>query len=140
MPPLPTCVSAPKTDHRFSFSSSANSGNLDKQTGKGSTALHYCCLTDNNECLKLLLRGKASIEIGELLAALLAHVARVPTWAPARAEQEGHAACMGRQLPTCPSRLYKAVLAWVLVPPDCVCICKPSAPHREAKAGLCCVH
>ncbi|CAD7676315.1 unnamed protein product [Nyctereutes procyonoides] len=39
-----------------------NSGNLDKQTGKGSTALHYCCLTDNAECLKLLLRGKASIE------------------------------------------------------------------------------
>lgn len=43
----------------------SGSGNLDKQTGKGSTALHYCCLTDNNECLKLLLRGKASIEIGE---------------------------------------------------------------------------
>nr|XP_032651080.1 arf-GAP with SH3 domain, ANK repeat and PH domain-containing protein 2 isoform X3 [Chelonoidis abingdonii] len=40
-----------------------NSGNLDKQTFKGSTALHYCCLTDNVECLKLLLRGKASIEI-----------------------------------------------------------------------------
>ncbi|XP_037668497.1 arf-GAP with SH3 domain, ANK repeat and PH domain-containing protein 2 isoform X4 [Choloepus didactylus] len=40
-----------------------NSGNLDKQTGKGSTALHYCCLTDNAECLKLLLRGKASVEI-----------------------------------------------------------------------------
>ncbi|KAM4804815.1 arf-GAP with SH3 domain, ANK repeat and PH domain-containing protein 2 isoform X3 [Urocitellus parryii] len=40
-----------------------NSGNLDKQTGKGSTALHYCCLTDSAECLKLLLRGKASIEI-----------------------------------------------------------------------------
>ncbi|XP_074847338.1 arf-GAP with SH3 domain, ANK repeat and PH domain-containing protein 2 isoform X3 [Carettochelys insculpta] len=40
-----------------------NSGNLDKQTCKGSTALHYCCLTDNIECLKLLLRGKASIEI-----------------------------------------------------------------------------
>ncbi|XP_036191295.1 arf-GAP with SH3 domain, ANK repeat and PH domain-containing protein 2 isoform X9 [Myotis myotis] len=40
-----------------------NSGNLDRQTGKGSTALHYCCLTDNAECLKLLLRGKASIEI-----------------------------------------------------------------------------
>ncbi|KAF5917286.1 hypothetical protein HPG69_008358 [Diceros bicornis minor] len=40
-----------------------NSGNLDKQTGRGSTALHYCCLTDNAECLKLLLRGKASIEI-----------------------------------------------------------------------------
>ncbi|XP_077147512.1 arf-GAP with SH3 domain, ANK repeat and PH domain-containing protein 2 isoform X2 [Ranitomeya variabilis] len=40
-----------------------NSGNLDKQTVKGSTALHYCCLTDNAECLKLLLRGKASIDI-----------------------------------------------------------------------------
>lgn len=39
--------------------------NLDKQTVKGSTALHYCCLTDNSECLKLLLRGKASIDIGE---------------------------------------------------------------------------
>ena len=38
--------------------------NLDKQTAKGSSALHYCCLTDNSECLKLLLRGKASIEIG----------------------------------------------------------------------------
>ncbi|XP_030643276.1 arf-GAP with SH3 domain, ANK repeat and PH domain-containing protein 2a [Chanos chanos] len=40
-----------------------NSVNLDKQTTKGSTALHYCCLTDNSECLKLLLRGKASIDI-----------------------------------------------------------------------------
>ncbi|XP_066569201.1 arf-GAP with SH3 domain, ANK repeat and PH domain-containing protein 2-like [Amia ocellicauda] len=40
-----------------------NSGNLDKQTTKGSTALHLCCLTDNVECLKLLLRGKASIDI-----------------------------------------------------------------------------
>ncbi|KAI1895887.1 hypothetical protein AGOR_G00111380 [Albula goreensis] len=40
-----------------------NSLNLDRQTTKGSTALHYCCLTDNSECLKLLLRGKASIEI-----------------------------------------------------------------------------
>uniref|UniRef100_A0A671VUW1 ArfGAP with SH3 domain, ankyrin repeat and PH domain 2b n=1 Tax=Sparus aurata TaxID=8175 RepID=A0A671VUW1_SPAAU len=40
-----------------------NSGNLDKQTARGSTALHYCCLTDNSECLKLLLRGKASVSI-----------------------------------------------------------------------------
>ncbi|XP_042633757.1 arf-GAP with SH3 domain, ANK repeat and PH domain-containing protein 2-like [Cyprinus carpio] len=38
-----------------------NSGNLDKQTAKGSTALHYCCSTDNSECMKLLLRGKASV-------------------------------------------------------------------------------
>ncbi|XP_051951896.1 arf-GAP with SH3 domain, ANK repeat and PH domain-containing protein 2b isoform X2 [Xyrauchen texanus] len=40
-----------------------NSGNLDKQTAKGSTALHYCCLTDNSECMKLLLRGKVSVTI-----------------------------------------------------------------------------
>lgn len=46
---------------------SPHSLNLDKQTVKGSTALHYCCLTDNSECLKLLLRGKATIEIGEEL-------------------------------------------------------------------------
>ncbi|XP_062857486.1 arf-GAP with SH3 domain, ANK repeat and PH domain-containing protein 2b isoform X2 [Trichomycterus rosablanca] len=38
-----------------------NSGNLDKQTAKGNTAVHYCCLTDSSECLKLLLRSKASI-------------------------------------------------------------------------------
>lgn len=41
------------------------SGNLDKQTAKGSTALHYCCLTDNSECMKLLLRGKASVSISK---------------------------------------------------------------------------
>ncbi|XP_060773830.1 arf-GAP with SH3 domain, ANK repeat and PH domain-containing protein 2b isoform X2 [Neoarius graeffei] len=40
-----------------------NSGNLDKQTVKGNTALHYCCLTDNSECLKLLLRSKASVSM-----------------------------------------------------------------------------
>uniref|UniRef100_A0A3P9M8X5 Arf-GAP with SH3 domain, ANK repeat and PH domain-containing protein 3 n=1 Tax=Oryzias latipes TaxID=8090 RepID=A0A3P9M8X5_ORYLA len=40
-----------------------NSPNLDKQTAKGNTALHYCCLLDNRECLKLLLRGRASVSI-----------------------------------------------------------------------------
>ncbi|XP_055005769.1 arf-GAP with SH3 domain, ANK repeat and PH domain-containing protein 2b isoform X3 [Boleophthalmus pectinirostris] len=40
-----------------------NSTNLDKQTSRGSSALHYCCLTDNSECLKLLLRGRASVDI-----------------------------------------------------------------------------
>ncbi|RVE56205.1 hypothetical protein OJAV_G00233770 [Oryzias javanicus] len=40
-----------------------NSPNLDKQTAKGNTALHYCCLRDNRECLKLLLRGRASVSI-----------------------------------------------------------------------------
>lgn len=55
-----------------------SSGNLDKQTGKGSTALHYCCLTDNAECLKLLLRGKASIEIGKPLGVLRAGALPTP--------------------------------------------------------------
>ncbi|XP_062415569.1 arf-GAP with SH3 domain, ANK repeat and PH domain-containing protein 2b isoform X2 [Pungitius pungitius] len=40
-----------------------NSVNLDQQTSRGSTALSYCSLTDNSECLKLLLRGKASMSI-----------------------------------------------------------------------------
>lgn len=60
--PVPLLGSPPTPCALWLFS---GSGNLDKQTGKGSTALHYCCLTDNAECLKLLLRGKASIEIGE---------------------------------------------------------------------------
>ncbi|KAJ8418684.1 hypothetical protein AAFF_G00001830 [Aldrovandia affinis] len=40
-----------------------NSGNLDKQTEKGNTALHYCCLYEKHECLKLLLRGKPTTDI-----------------------------------------------------------------------------
>ncbi|XP_051543614.1 arf-GAP with SH3 domain, ANK repeat and PH domain-containing protein 1-like isoform X5 [Myxocyprinus asiaticus] len=40
-----------------------NSGNLDKQTEKGNTALHYCCLYEKHECLKLLLRGKPATDI-----------------------------------------------------------------------------
>ncbi|XP_067838113.1 arf-GAP with SH3 domain, ANK repeat and PH domain-containing protein 1-like isoform X2 [Heptranchias perlo] len=40
-----------------------NSGNLDKQTTKGNTAIHYCCMLDKVECLKLLLRGKPSLNI-----------------------------------------------------------------------------
>ncbi|XP_041422576.1 arf-GAP with SH3 domain, ANK repeat and PH domain-containing protein 1 isoform X3 [Xenopus laevis] len=39
-----------------------NCGNLDKQTGKGNTALHYCCLYNKPECLKLLLKGKPTID------------------------------------------------------------------------------
>ena len=63
---LPGSPSPLACDSPFPFSVSVPaSGNLDKQTGKGSTALHYCCLTDSAECLKLLLRGKASIGIGE---------------------------------------------------------------------------
>uniref|UniRef100_A0A8C7LE15 ArfGAP with SH3 domain, ankyrin repeat and PH domain 1a n=1 Tax=Oncorhynchus kisutch TaxID=8019 RepID=A0A8C7LE15_ONCKI len=40
-----------------------NSGNLDRQTENGNTALHYCCLYEKQECLKLLLRGKPAIDI-----------------------------------------------------------------------------
>ncbi|KAK1172485.1 arf-GAP with SH3 domain, ANK repeat and PH domain-containing protein 1-like [Acipenser oxyrinchus oxyrinchus] len=40
-----------------------NSGNLDKQTGKGNTALHYCCIYEKLDCLKLLLRGKPTTDI-----------------------------------------------------------------------------
>uniref|UniRef100_A0A452QUA3 ArfGAP with SH3 domain, ankyrin repeat and PH domain 2 n=1 Tax=Ursus americanus TaxID=9643 RepID=A0A452QUA3_URSAM len=68
-----------------------NSGNLDKQTGKGSTALHYCCLTDNAECLKLLLRGKASIETGE------------QAWASSLGS------CQPRRHTSCPPQLTQAL-------------------------------
>uniref|UniRef100_A0A8C7ZGU9 ArfGAP with SH3 domain, ankyrin repeat and PH domain 1b n=1 Tax=Oryzias sinensis TaxID=183150 RepID=A0A8C7ZGU9_9TELE len=40
-----------------------NSGNLDKQTEYGNTALHYCCMYEKPECLKLLLRGKPASDI-----------------------------------------------------------------------------
>ncbi|XP_068604791.1 arf-GAP with SH3 domain, ANK repeat and PH domain-containing protein 1a [Brachionichthys hirsutus] len=40
-----------------------NSGNLDGQTDVGNTALHYCCLYNKPQCLKLLLRGKPDIHI-----------------------------------------------------------------------------
>ncbi|XP_053571336.1 arf-GAP with SH3 domain, ANK repeat and PH domain-containing protein 1 isoform X1 [Bombina bombina] len=40
-----------------------NCGNLDRQTGKGNTALHYCCIYNKPECLKLLLKGKPTIDI-----------------------------------------------------------------------------
>ncbi|XP_036377234.1 arf-GAP with SH3 domain, ANK repeat and PH domain-containing protein 1 isoform X1 [Megalops cyprinoides] len=43
-----------------------NSGNLDKQTEKGNTALHYCCMYEKYECLKLLLRGKPATDITNL--------------------------------------------------------------------------
>lgn len=41
------------------------SGNLDKQTEWGNTALHYCCMYEKPECLKLLLRGKPATDIRE---------------------------------------------------------------------------
>ncbi|XP_052474054.1 arf-GAP with SH3 domain, ANK repeat and PH domain-containing protein 1 isoform X4 [Carassius gibelio] len=40
-----------------------NSGAPDRQTDSGNTALHYCCTYEKPECLKLLLRGKPSIDL-----------------------------------------------------------------------------
>ncbi|XP_051984755.1 arf-GAP with SH3 domain, ANK repeat and PH domain-containing protein 1a isoform X2 [Xyrauchen texanus] len=40
-----------------------NSGTPDRQTDSGNTALHYCCTYEKPECLKLLLRGKPSIDL-----------------------------------------------------------------------------
>uniref|UniRef100_A0AAR2L6Q9 Un-named sa1614 n=1 Tax=Pygocentrus nattereri TaxID=42514 RepID=A0AAR2L6Q9_PYGNA len=40
-----------------------NCNNLDAQTVRGNTALHYCCLHNKTECLKLLLRAKANTHI-----------------------------------------------------------------------------
>lgn len=41
------------------------SGNLDKQTSVGNTVLHYCSMYGKPECLKLLLRSKPTVDIGE---------------------------------------------------------------------------
>uniref|UniRef100_A0A8D0GRV7 ArfGAP with SH3 domain, ankyrin repeat and PH domain 1 n=1 Tax=Sphenodon punctatus TaxID=8508 RepID=A0A8D0GRV7_SPHPU len=40
-----------------------NCGNPDKQTALGNTVLHYCSMYNKPECLKLLLRGKPTIDI-----------------------------------------------------------------------------
>ncbi|KAM4622299.1 arf-GAP with SH3 domain, ANK repeat and PH domain-containing protein 1-like [Discoglossus pictus] len=46
-----------------------NSGNLLKQTVRGNTALHYCCMYNKTECVKLFLRAKVNVklknEVGE---------------------------------------------------------------------------
>lgn len=44
------------------------SGNLDKQTEWGNTALHYCCMYEKPECLKLLLRGKPATDISQFFS------------------------------------------------------------------------
>uniref|UniRef100_A0A8C0F1U1 ArfGAP with SH3 domain, ankyrin repeat and PH domain 1 n=1 Tax=Bubo bubo TaxID=30461 RepID=A0A8C0F1U1_BUBBB len=50
-----------------------NCGNLDKQTALGNTVLHYCSMYNKPECLKLLLRGKPTIDVGNLLFSRLNH-------------------------------------------------------------------
>uniref|UniRef100_A0A4W5JLB8 Un-named sa1614 n=1 Tax=Hucho hucho TaxID=62062 RepID=A0A4W5JLB8_9TELE len=48
-----------------------NCNNLDVQTARGNSALHYCCLHNRTECLKLLLRAKANIHNSEFLLNIL---------------------------------------------------------------------
>lgn len=43
------------------------SGNLDKQTALGNTVLHYCSMYNKPECLKLLLRGKPTLDVGKFI-------------------------------------------------------------------------
>lgn len=49
------------------FFSLVFSGNLDKQTALGNTVLHYCSMYNKPECLKLLLRGKPTIDVGKFI-------------------------------------------------------------------------
>uniref|UniRef100_A0A6Q2WY64 ArfGAP with SH3 domain, ankyrin repeat and PH domain 1b n=1 Tax=Esox lucius TaxID=8010 RepID=A0A6Q2WY64_ESOLU len=53
-----------------------NSGNLDRQTDNGNTALHYCCLHEKPECLKVLLRGKPAIDIANQTGETALDIAR----------------------------------------------------------------
>ncbi|XP_041068816.1 arf-GAP with SH3 domain, ANK repeat and PH domain-containing protein 2-like isoform X1 [Carcharodon carcharias] len=43
-----------------------NGGGLDVRTGEGNTPLHYCSLYNKTESLKLLLKGKANMQIGNV--------------------------------------------------------------------------
>ncbi|NXJ85280.1 ASAP2 protein, partial [Trogon melanurus] len=53
-----------------------NSGSLAKQTAEGNTSLHYCCLHNKPECLKLLLKGKANVTIANKAGETALDVAR----------------------------------------------------------------
>ncbi|XP_042284332.1 arf-GAP with SH3 domain, ANK repeat and PH domain-containing protein 1a isoform X2 [Thunnus maccoyii] len=53
-----------------------NSGNLDGQTDGGNTALHYCCLYNKPQCVKLLLRGKPDIHLPNQSGEMALDIAR----------------------------------------------------------------
>lgn len=42
-----------------------SSSNVDTQTCSGNTALHYSCLHNKSDCVRLLLRARASTQISE---------------------------------------------------------------------------
>ncbi|XP_069751467.1 arf-GAP with SH3 domain, ANK repeat and PH domain-containing protein 2-like isoform X2 [Narcine bancroftii] len=53
-----------------------NGGGLDAKTTEGNTALHYCCLYNKTECLKLLLKGKANMQIGNVVGETALDIAK----------------------------------------------------------------
>ncbi|NXU26613.1 ASAP1 protein, partial [Thalassarche chlororhynchos] len=53
-----------------------NSGSLAKRTAEGNTPLHYCCSHNKPECVKLLLKAKASITITNKVGETALDVAR----------------------------------------------------------------
>ncbi|XP_078279601.1 arf-GAP with SH3 domain, ANK repeat and PH domain-containing protein 2-like isoform X2 [Rhinoraja longicauda] len=53
-----------------------NGGGLDVKTSEGNTALHYCCLYNKTESLKLLLKGKAGMQIGNVVGETALDVAK----------------------------------------------------------------
>uniref|UniRef100_UPI00398F11E5 arf-GAP with SH3 domain, ANK repeat and PH domain-containing protein 2-like isoform X2 n=1 Tax=Pristiophorus japonicus TaxID=55135 RepID=UPI00398F11E5 len=53
-----------------------NGGGLDVKTVEGNTALHYCSLYNQTESLKLLLKGKASMQIGNLVGETALDIAK----------------------------------------------------------------
>ncbi|KAM5286211.1 arf-GAP with SH3 domain, ANK repeat and PH domain-containing protein 1-like isoform 1-T2 [Hipposideros larvatus] len=61
-----------------------NWGNLDKQIAVGNTALHYCSMYDKPEWLKLLLRSKPVLDVGQSVAkwlslSVLTRLERLPS-------------------------------------------------------------
>lgn len=61
-----------------------NWGNLDKQIAVGKTALHYCSMYDKPEWLKLLLRSKPVLDVGQSVAkwlslSVLTRLERLPS-------------------------------------------------------------
>uniref|UniRef100_A0A8C2UBF9 Arf-GAP with SH3 domain, ANK repeat and PH domain-containing protein 1-like n=1 Tax=Coturnix japonica TaxID=93934 RepID=A0A8C2UBF9_COTJA len=68
---VPAALLSPLTISTFCCS-----GSLEKQTIVGNTPLHYCCFHNKPECLKLLLKAKASITITNQAGEMALDIAR----------------------------------------------------------------
>ncbi|XP_062862796.1 arf-GAP with SH3 domain, ANK repeat and PH domain-containing protein 3 isoform X2 [Trichomycterus rosablanca] len=53
-----------------------NCGCLEKKTVEGNTALHYCATFNKPECLKLLLKGKAALQTGNVAGETVLDIAK----------------------------------------------------------------